>query len=251
MSKKNEIVETKTSAIVEAPRPAPQSSLGITANDIIVPKILLMQAISEMVKQRKAFAGEFVHSIDELKIEGPIEFIVVGYFKEILQYENNKYVKKEAWTHLKELNMIREETIQGVKVNKTVSHNYSVVLTKDIEEMTPFPLVITFKKTSVKAGKKLGTSLLMLEEFGQPPQAKTFKLVAKEESGDNGTYFVYDVLPGRKSTEIELKASVRWADRMKTSVVVVDDKDEETGSGSPSGAPEAPKDVKVNADIKF
>lgn len=252
MSKtKNEIVTAQTTAIVEAPAPIPQSTLGITANDIIVPKILLMQAISEMVKQRKAFAGEFVHSIDEIKMDSPLEFIVVGYFKEILQYENNKYVKKDSWTHQKEMSMIREETISGVKINKTISHNYSVVLTKDIAEMMPFPMVISFKKTSVKAGKKLGTSLLMLEEFGKAPQVKTFNLVAKEESGDNGSYFVYDVQPGRNSTDIEIAASKRWADRMKTSVVVVDEKDEEASSGAPSGAQEAPKDIKVNSDIKF
>jgi len=246
----NEIVVAPTNDIVASSAPA-ANSLGITANDIIIPKILLMQAISQAVKDRKVFAGDLLHSINEVKMDTPLEFIVVNYFKEILQYEDDKYIRKEPWTHDKEVHLVREETVKGIKINRTVSHNYGVILTKDIEEMTPFPMVISFKKTGVKAGKKLGTSLLMLEEFGAKPQDKTFKLVVKEEAGDRGTYFVFDIEQGRKTTEIEKKISYKWADRMRTVKIIVDDKDEEVAAGSPSGAPEAAKDVKVNPDIDF
>lgn len=250
METKNEVAVSQKNEVATTSQVA-QSSLGITANDIIIPKVLLMQAISQAVKDRKVFAGDFLHSIDEVKLESPVEFIVLNYFKEILTYENKLYIKKEPWTHQKEVDMVREETIAGVVVNKSVSHNFTVVLTKDIEEMTPFPMVISFKKTSVKAGKKLCTQLLMLEEFGAKPQDKTFKLSAKEESGDNGSYFVFEVSPGRKSTDDEKKVAYRWADRLKTVNVVIDDKDEEVSSGSPSGAAEAAKDVKVDANINF
>lgn len=242
VSKGNEVATTSQVA---------QSSLGITANDIIIPKVLLMQAISEAVKARKIYAGQFLHSIDEVEMTSPLEFIVLNYFKEILTFEDKKYVKKEAWTHQKEVDLVREEIKGALVIQKSISHNFTIILTKDIEEMTPFPMVVSFKKTSVKAGKKLCTQLLMLEEFGAKPQDKTFKLSSKEESGDNGSYFVFEVSPGRKTTDEEKKVAYRWADRMKVVNVIVDDKDEEVAAGSPSGSAEAPKDVKVDANINF
>lgn len=246
----NELTTTQGNAL-STTSSVPQSSLGITANDIIIPKVLLMQAISQAVKDRKCFAGEFLHSIDEVVMPSPIEFIVLNYFKEILTYEDKKYVKKEAWTHDKEMNLEREKIVNGIVIQQTISHNFTIILTKDIEEMTPFPMVVSFKKTSVKAGKKLCTQLLMLEEFGAKPQDKTFKLTSKEESGDNGSYSVFEIGGGRKTTEEERAVAYKWAARLQTVKVIVDDKDEEVSSGSPSGAAEAAKDVKVDANINF
>lgn len=250
MKKENEVATTAKNEVATT-SPVGQSSLGITANDIIIPKVLLMQAISQAVKDRKVFAGEFLHSIDEVKLDAPLEFIVLNYFKEILTFENKLYIKKEPWSHQKEVDLVREETVAGVVIGRSISHNFTVILTKDIADMTPFPMVISFKKTSVKAGKKLCTQLLMLEEFGAKPQDKTFNLSAKEESGDNGSYFVFEVSPGKKTTDQEKDVAYRWAKRLTNVKVIIDDKDEETTSGSPSGAAEAPRDVKVDSKINF
>ena len=77
-------------------------SQGVDASDIIIPKILLMQAISQLVEQDKAKQGDFIHSLDEVvvgsKEDKPVEFIPLGMYKTLQTYEDNKYIKTESLT---------------------------------------------------------------------------------------------------------------------------------------------------------
>lgn len=218
------------------------------SSDIILPKILLMQSISQLVEAEKFRAGDFVHSLDETLIgkkeEKPIEFIALGRFETLQTYEDNKYVKTESVTY-ENKRLPYEETVSGVKVNRNLTNNYYVLRVEDFESMTVFPMVITFKRTSFKAGKKLNTKITMLEDFGAACYAKTFKLVAKSEEGDKGKYYVLDILDGRKCNDVEVKQSVRWADRLKATNVVVHEEDED-GATKDAAAP-----VQGSSDINF
>lgn len=211
---------------------------GLDASDIMVPKILLMQAISGLVEDEKAKSGDFVHSLDEVVIgskdKEPIEFITLGMFKTIQTFEDDKYIKTEPVT-ANNVNLPYEEVVNGVKVNRTKTMNYYVLRPVDIENMSVFPLVITFKRTSLKGGKKLATKLLMLEEFGAAPYAKTFNLMAKQEEGDKGKYYVMDIADGRKCNETEIAQAKKWADRLKTmNVQVHEAEDEQETTAKPS-----------------
>ena len=205
-------------------------SSSFDGSDIILPKILLMQAISQLVEAEKARAGDFVHSLDEVVIgkkeDEPVEFIALGRFETLQTYEDNKYVKTEPVT-LENKNLPWKEVINGVEVNRILTNNYYVIRTKDVEDMTVFPMVITFKRTSFKAGKKLNTKITMLEDFGAACYAKTFNLVAKSEEGDKGKYYVLDIVDGRKSNEAEITIAKKWAQRLKASTVQVHDADDQ------------------------
>lgn len=205
-------------------------TLGISADDIIIPKVLLMQSISQLVDADKAKAGDFVHSLDEVVIgskeNDPVEFIVFGMYKTITTYENDKYAATQSWS--KELaDKPWEEMIDGVKVNRNTAMNYYVIRTADVENMAVFPMVISFKRTSFKAGKKLATKLAMLGEFGAETYEKTFKLVAKQEEGDKGKYYVMDVSDGRKTSDVEKDAVTRWKKRLNTSSATVHEENSE------------------------
>lgn len=215
-------------------------SAGVDASDIIIPKVLLMQSISQLVDAEKAKAGDFVHSLDEVvvgsKENAPVEFIVLGMFKTLQTYEDDKYIKTESLTP-ENANLAYEEVINGVKVNRTKTMNYYVIRPEDVENMAVFPMVITFKRTSLKGGKKLATKLMMLEEFGAEVYMKTFKLVARQEEGDKGKYYVMDIVDGRKSNDVEVKQAIKWSERLKTTSVKVHEADEEqaTSEAAPAG----------------
>jgi len=230
-----------------------QSAFGLTAKDIIIPKVLLMQAISAFVKERKAFAGDFIHSIDERKLTNPLEFVVINMYREILHYEDKKYIKRENWTDQRELEVMATKgtVVKGVTLNPTVSYNYTVLLTQDIEDMTPFPVIITFKKTSKRAGMKLNTAIFSLEEFGVAPYAKTFLLTHKEDSWDGNDYLILDIQMGRKSKDQEQAVAKKWVERLAVSRVTAHEVDEDLSTGAPSGNAEAAKDVKVDSNINF
>lgn len=203
---------------------------AINSSNIILPKILLMQAMSVLVQNEKAKQGDFIQSLDEVVVGSkevePVEFIALGMYETLQTYENDKYVKTEELT-AQNRSLPWEEIVGGVKVNRTSTINYYAILVKDIEDMKPFPHVITFKVSSYKAGKKLNTKVLMLEDFGAVCYAKTFKLVAKQEENDKGKYYVMDILDGRKCTEQEVTIAARWASRLKTAPVQVHEVEEE------------------------
>ncbi len=241
MSKKEnkEVAVKEETAVSTNVQSSGSFSAGVDASDIIIPKVLLMQAISQLVEQEKAKQGDFVHSLDEVVIgakeDKPVEFIVLGMFKTLQTYEDDKYIKTESLTP-ENANLPYEEVVNGVKVNRTKTMNYYVIRPEDVENMSVFPMVITFKRTSLKGGKKLATKLMMLEEFGAEVYMKTFKLVARQEEGDKGKYYVMDIVDGRKSNDIEVKQAIKWSERLKTSAVQVHDADEEQAASNAAPA---------------
>lgn len=253
----NEVMKAETTAVSTSVA-APANTFNLRAEDLLIPKVLLMQAISKAVKDRKAHAGDFYHSLDEVVIDKPIEFLAIGMFRQIVTYENKLKVKSEPWSFELEQQLLKEGFFQkdpvikaGVTVTKSVSQNYYIILTKDIEDMTPFPMVVTFVKTSFKAGKQLATHIYRLEEFGAKPWAKTFKLGVAEEKGDNGEYFVFNVLPGQKATEQQIAVAEKWANRLKSAVATVHDAEDEAGDALSTAAPEADKKVKADNKVNF
>lgn len=228
---KNDVTESKGNEVSTDVKPSGKFGDSINASDIIIPKILLMQAISQLVEAEKAKQGDFVHSLDEVVIgkkeDEPVEFIALSMYKTLQTYENDEYIKTESLTPENE-NLPYEEVKGEIKINRTKTMNFYVIRTADVENMTVFPMVITFKRTSHKAGKKLATKLLMLEEFGAEIYNKTFKLVAKQEEGDKGKYYVMDILDGRKCDEVENKHAKKWLDRLAVENITVDESDEET-----------------------
>ena len=209
-----------------------ESSLGLTAQDVMIPKVLLMQKMSQLVENEDndIKEGDFVHSLSEEIIgdkNKPLSVVVIGMFKTVIISENGEYARTESWTpELAKLPY--EETVDGVTVNRSTALNYYVLLKKDIAEMEAFPHVITFKRTGVKAGKTLGTHLLMLEDFGKKPYFKNFILGAKKEKGDKGSYYVWDIKKGETSSEEEQAIAKRWTERLTTMKVNIHD-DEDTG----------------------
>jgi hypothetical protein len=224
--------------------PCEQNSFvnDLDANDIIIPKVLLMQAISKLVEADKAKQGDFVHSLDEIVVGSrenkPVEFIVLDMYKTLQTYENDKYVKTESLTP-ENTNLAYEELAGGVKINRTKTMNYYVIRPSDVDNMTVFPMVITFKRTSLKGGKKLATKVMMLHEFGCASYAKTFKLVAKAEEGEKGKYYVMDVLDGRKSNDVEIAQAQKWAERLKTVEVKVHDAEDDKTTEAPVASGDA------------
>lgn len=235
MTKKNEVTTKEETAVSVNAQSSGTFSESVDASDIIIPKVLLMQAISQLVEQDKAKQGDFVHSLDEVvvgaKEDKPVEFIVLGMFKTLQTYEDNKYVKTESLTP-ENAGLPYEEVVNGVTVNRTKTMNYYVIRPADVENMSVFPMVITFKRTSLKGGKKLATKLMMLEEFGAEIYMKTFKLVAKQEEGDKGKYYVMDIMDGRKSNDVEVKQAIKWSERLKTTAVQVHEAENEQAANT-------------------
>jgi hypothetical protein len=200
----------------------------IDSKDIIIPKIQLMQKMSELVDQGKAKAGEFVNSLEGVVIgskDKPVELIVLDTYKTIQVFENNDYKTTLPYTP-DEAAKPYEETVGTIKVKRSHVTNFYVLLVNDIKKDTPFPLVLSFKGTSSYAGRKLNTMLMKLQMLNRPSAGAVFSLTSKEEENDKGKYYVMDVSQTRATTDDELVYAKMWYDTIKQKGAKVDEKED-------------------------
>lgn len=211
---------------------------GMDNEDMIIPKLRLMQPMSELVTDGIATMGEFRDSLNsDVKLGGvdaPLEFIVFSSFKTWWIFKDGEYSETVSFgpdnAHWRGNWNIEEN---GVSINRSLLLNFYILTTKDIAEGVPFPKVITFKGTSSDAGKKLATFLKMLQAVKMPASASVFSLNAKKETNDKGTFFVFDVAKARRSTPEEVEMGKMWHQTVASSNKYVVDTEEEEVTTEP------------------
>ncbi|MCP3684520.1 MAG: hypothetical protein GY861_17785 [bacterium] len=189
--------ETKTMGVAEE----------VTSSDIQMPSVILMQANSEIVKDRTSEikSGDFVHSnTKEImgSIDEPLELCVVDMFKTqvVTEVKGNNWVATKAWEPEMEKAPYTEE-VDGVERKNQKCYNYVCFRPLDIREVElptgekkylASPIVVKFKGASGKNAKKFNQLCKDYELFGQPSWCVSFNLVAREDSNEHGSFFVYD-----------------------------------------------------------
>ncbi len=213
--------------------------------DIILPKILLMQGLSKFVADEKALMGEFRGSLDANLLGDkatPLEVIPFHVTKTWIIFENDEYSKQVPWSpENSDWEWTGEAKVDNrvVKIRRDQSLNVYVLLPKEVTEGLYLPYVVSFRRTSYTAGKKLVTAKEKLKRFGRPLASKAFLLSAKKEENDKGSFYVWDIEQGRDTTIEEMGAVKPWFDMAQSSLLKVDETDlqEEAGrAAAPSGA---------------
>lgn len=232
--KKNPEPTTAVTAKSNSDLAVPTGSWGHTASnsrDIIIPKILAMQGLSKLVAARKATIGDFVESLNSTKlgsVDRPIEFIPFAVKPMWIIFEEKngamKYVKQvdidaenDAWPY--------EEVLNGVKIRRDRTLNFYVLLPEEVKAGMYFPYIISFRRTSMMAGKKLNTAFARLAAFNKPPASEVYELCGTSQSNDKGTFIVMDVKKKRETAQDELAAAFQWFKTVSSTAVKVDDSD--------------------------
>ncbi len=187
------------------------ASQGLDKSDLQVPKLLLTQAMSEAVADGKAKPGDFINSLDGTVLgnkDKPVEVIVFRSGKTIQVFNGNDYLRTEPFNAMTAA-MLYDKS-EGDMIHKHVIMNFSCLLPKDIKDGAAFPIVTSFKKTSLGAGKKLSTLLIKLDMMKKPSAAKTFLISCNQQENDKGKFFVMDVSMGRDTTSAELEEAKIW-----------------------------------------
>jgi hypothetical protein len=215
----------------------PESSLAdhliddsvVDPNDLLLPKVLLMQGLSDLVTEGKAIMGELRHSLEGRLLgshEKPLEVIPLLVRKSWVVFveENGKleYSGEVPFTSAN-AHWLLDDVWEGKKVRRDKSLNLYCCLPGEVDEGVFLPYVISFRRTSYKAGRKVETARETLKMFKKPLAFKTLLISAYKDKNDKGVYFVFDVIPGRKTTEAELAGVSPWFDLIKNSAVKVDD----------------------------
>lgn len=218
---------------------------GISAQDILLPKILLMQGLSQWVADEKAKLGDMVDSLagTVLGDKGKgVDVLAFNSFKTWVIYQEVngklKFVKQEPMTAANQ-GWPLEEVMDGVKVRRDKALNFYCLLPNQIASGEHFPYLLSCRRTSYPAGKKLVTHFTRLKMFQKPPAARIFELTCKRQENEKGIFYVFDVIEKRASTEAEMKAAWDWWQVIRSTNVRIDDSDLEVDE-APIGAPVDP-----------
>ncbi len=215
---------------------------NIDNEDILLPKILLMQATSQMVHDGIATAGELRDSLNKDRKLGnaknPVEFITFGSYKSWMELKNGEYHQMIAYTPAT-ADLKREEQIGDDLFERKLVRNYYCVLVEDVKKGEAFPYVISAKGMSGYAGRTLATHMKMLQATNKPTASKVFKLSCHSDKNEKGSFHVMDIEKGRDTTEVELLTAFHWYKALGTANVKVHETEEKpVAAASPSGAAE-------------
>jgi hypothetical protein len=204
----------------------------LSSKDIIIPRILLMQPMSPQVTDGKAAFGEWRESLNN-ELLGKMEdgFEVVPFYMEkvFIEYaitkvaggkEERKYRASIPITPANEAlpyegEVLDEATGEMIPVSRDRTMNFYVLLKKELEAGSAIPYIISFRKTSLQAGKKLTTQMFMKNiNAGKTPASVTVKVIAKKQTGvvngTNVTYAIADIVPTEPTPTAMVSEAFRW-----------------------------------------
>jgi len=169
-------------------------------NDILIPKIWLVQNMSKVREEKKAEEGQFIDSqtLELLADEGEVlNFVVLKTFKRWhtfeLKKEKNKvkkeFVSSEIMT-VQNINLPYEETKDGKDLVRRQVISAYVLVQKDVEKGINRPYIIDFASSSKLGGRSVVSNIKTLNNSGLPSFVAFFRLNSKLTPFEEGSAFV-------------------------------------------------------------
>ena len=199
--------------------------------DIILPRVQILQGLSEIVSEGKGIAGELADSLSKEIYGETFDFIPLFLFKTKVMFEVGKGLTMYSRN--------------GLTIT-TASEEYQEYVGKNCEEvpfnawqgntppglalvynfpslrvgrLTEFPISVSLMKASTKAAKTL---LSMAMVSGEDMCARKYRLTSLKQTNDKGTFFTANFeLLGRCSDE-EYEAAKKWHGMLRAKPVDVD-----------------------------
>lgn len=241
------VVKKETSEIVPHAPEGAWGSEGANTRDILIPRLLLMQGLSDLVSQERAKMGDIVNSVSGKVLGGkdkPIKFIPIMTFSTWAIFEKGEDDKLE-WKRMEPMtaenqDLPWEEEVNGKYTRRDQCLNFYVLLDSDALAADALPYVMSFRRTSYKEGQKLSTHFLTSRRLNKAPATKTYALSCSKESNDHGTYYVFRLEEGTATEAKKIDVAYSWYQTIKSGVAKVDVESEFKTSNST----EVPKEVK-------
>jgi len=192
-------------------------STQFTSQDIVIPRIYAAQHMSEVVKDKTAEYGQLIDTMNG-EIHGdltsPVAFVPFYVQKKWMEFDivtNKAGARKREY---KQTILIDHSNDNLPHVEENIERDRVVevycLLPKEVESGNAFPYVISFRRTSLKAGNKVITQILRNEALNKPPCASVMELSAKDTQNDDGSFVVLDTKATRPATMEEMQESLKW-----------------------------------------
>lgn len=192
----------------------------LTAQDCTVSMIKQMQALSVLVTEGVASAGDWCDSTSGevlAKKDEPLELFVIRSQKRIMVTKGFRGDKFKFSEYLeatpKNLSLPWEEDLgtNGI-VKRNLQWVYSCLLANKITEP---PYILILMSTKLDAAKKLNTMMAKLHRLSRPSCSYAFEFRSFKDSRDKGNFWGVEVKQGRAATLSEIQTARYWYDQAK------------------------------------
>ena len=193
-----------------------------TAEDIIIPKMLLMHGQSERVLQGEKGQGDLVRSTDWETLAKRNDTVAVIPFTMTKTWRVSEMVDgKPQWRREETYDATKGDlpwdfTENGKPMRRDKALNFYVLPVAEAELPTAFPMKLQFLRTSFKAGKVLADHFAKCKMLNKPPAVLSFEIGSEFVNGDKQKYFVFTAKTGKPTNIVQISACKRWYDLMKT-----------------------------------
>ena len=244
MKETKEVVKPKVEAPAVIPPPQPQQyAEEILSDSIQIPRLLLMQGLSDFVTAQEAKIGELVRTSDRRKFSVPCPIIPITFNNlwAISERHGNKY----KWTHNEPLTaanqkLLWEWTEGKQEFKRTKCMNLFCIspdeLKTELEERKKMekgeaadpskcalPMLISFRATSYPAGAAIMTLFQKAKRFNAFGYQMTVVLRVRQETNDDGTFHVLEALEAGTTPKELIPLCKEWYDTLTTKKVQVDE----------------------------
>lgn len=216
---KKETVNLMTSADV-------LGEVGITSDDITVPKLFLMQNTSLSVGEGQAKLGDILNSETGKVIGGlekPLEIIPLKNTKVWMVYDITqsppKFIRRDDWS-VENKSSPYEEIEKGVKIRRDMGFLFTILLKEDADKGEAYPCNILFKRTSAPAGKQLASLVFRRLTTGKSHLDYSAILSVVKQKTDSNIYALFNVAMGTKVSEKASSEANKWFNMLRSKKVV-------------------------------
>lgn len=212
----------------------------ISMKEILIPKLLHMQGQSVLVSDEKAKPGDIANSVTGQVFTKPCEIIPFLKLPSTWVVNDIKLVDGQVEKEFREIYDVTPENEdqdwevkneQGIVIeSRDYTMNFMVLVVEDIDA---FPYVLSFRRTSLRAGKKLANHFQLCAKDRVAPARYVLRMNNKKEMNEKKQpYYVADFdVEKRKTNDVEFKAAYDWFQTFKIQkkAFKVDDTDERSG----------------------
>jgi len=172
---------------------------GISSEDLEIPRVLFLQALSPDVAEGGMKAGTVINSITKETLGK--EFLALFPFKQYVQFDDSN---KLLWKTIDR----RDPRVEaGIKWDgdtpPTVTEfiNVLCIFKQDGEWDTTLPAVMSFKKTSLRVGRQFITLLSVRGAAGVKPYETVYNLSTFEKQDGLKRWFLPKIIPAPKKEQ--------------------------------------------------
>lgn len=237
MTQKKDIA-TRQETAVDINR-SPRGFDNFKMEDLIIPRVRLLQGLSKAVSDGEGKMGQFQDSLTGELVGDSLELVLLGmkngavYFKTgkgmicksndgIISVKGDvcrqcpykdEFGNSEYWGKFHE-----DGSPPGCSGTKEF-----ITLKKDSVGSMPYPMLLSFLKTSYGLGKRLAS---MARLSGEDIFARSYVIGSEKVQNDKGTFSKFTIKQGEKLTEDELKIAEKWYELIGRVNVIAHEDDE-------------------------